>query len=104
MDHGNSSEHHSPEMKNSPGTIHGIEYAKKLGKSEDQLCFVNLSGSSDDLREECDKVLDWLDKHKIIKCAIGGPRESEEPGIQQKSLEFLSDLFKKYKESANRAR
>ena len=76
----------------SPGTRHGIEYAKQLGKTDEQLFFVNLSAA--DLLGEQRKVVDWLKRGDIKKCAIGGPRESEAPGIQQRAYELLLAVFR----------
>ena len=79
----------------SPGTLHGIEYAKKRGKSDEQLLFVNLA--KENLGSERNKVIQWLIRENVQRCAIGGPRESESKGIQNKAFEFLKDVFEKYK-------
>lgn len=82
-------------LKKSPGTLHGIEFAKKLGKNENQLLFVNLA--KEDLTSEKNRVAQWLIKDKVERCAIGGPRESESKGIEIKAFEFLKSVFEDYK-------
>lgn len=84
-------------LKTSPGTLHGIEYAKRLGKHDDQLLFVNLAQEDDQLVSERDKIVHWLIEHEIKKCAIGGPRESEAIGIENEAFIFLKKVFEKYK-------
>lgn len=91
----------SDNLKSSPGTVHGIEYAKKLGKREEQLCFVNLAKDDEKLETERQRVINWLMQQKVNKCAIGGPRESEAKGIQEKAYKFLLDTLRDYKEATN---
>lgn len=83
----------------SPGTLHGIEHAKKLGKDENQLLFINLAKEDEilDSSEEVHKVVQWLIERNIYKCAIGGPRESEVKGIELKAFHFLKKVFEQYK-------
>lgn len=78
--------------KVSEGTQHGIDYARKLGKNEHQFCFVDLAASY--LRDEVVRVVKWITDMKIVKCAIGGPRESEVPGIESEADAFLREVFK----------
>lgn len=107
--------------KSSPGTQHGIDYALKLGKRREQLCFVDLSfflllpgeetqddggdpggevGASGEggLHSEVRRVADWIAKENVQLCAIGGPRESEQRGITQQAERFLRHLFESLSE------
>lgn len=86
----------------SPGTKLGIDHAHKLGKRDAQLCFGNLANP--DLVEQQHKVVKWLLEQKVSNCAIGGPRESEAKGIEQKALDFLTNVFQEYKEEMNKRR
>lgn len=89
--------------KVSPGTMHGLKYAKELDKRDEQLYFVNLANTTTtdetSQKEEQHKVVKWLRENKIMKCAIGGPRESEVKGIEEKSFIFLKGVFEEYKQS-----
>ena len=88
----------------SKGTQHGIDYATELGKTKEQLLFVSLPRSTSlqpdqrDVDEELERTLDWIISQKVTRCAIGGPRESESPGIQAAAFSFLVALFEKLKE------
>jgi hypothetical protein len=87
----------------STGTQHGLEHAIALGKRKEQLLFVTLpregpitdlevpSRSQDDA--EVARVVDWIVRTGVTRCAIGGPRESEAPGIQTISFAFLCKVF-----------
>ncbi|KAK5080661.1 hypothetical protein LTR05_008365 [Lithohypha guttulata] len=75
----------------SKGTQLGIDYARALGKVENQLCFVDLT--SLDLDADVERVVRWLVDRKVSKCAIGGPRESEVPGIERQAETFLLKVF-----------
>ena len=75
----------------SPGTQHGLDHAGHLGKKEEQLCFVDLTEKN--FLSEQRRVANWITEKHVRKCAIGGPRESEVPGIQQEAYNFLSGLF-----------
>lgn len=75
----------------SKGTQLGIDYARELGKEDQQLCFVDLA--SPNLGTEIDRVAQWIKTRDVKKCAIGGPRESEAPGIEKEAFDFLEQLF-----------
>lgn len=84
----------------SPGTQHGIDYAEqKLGLSTERLFFVDLplcdTGEELALAIEStvQQTLAWIEALRVEKCAIGGPRESEAPGIQAKAYIFLKTLM-----------
>lgn len=77
----------------SKGTQHGIDHARSLGKSAAQLCFVDLASTN--LVAETEKVVSWIVDTKVTKCAIGGPRESEVPGIEVEADAFLREVFKR---------
>lgn len=85
----------------SPGTQHGLDYAKQLGKTDEQLFFINLSAV--DLLAEQRKVVDWLKRGDIKKCAIGGPRESEAPGVQERAYGFLLAVFEQLQQRSTPA-
>jgi Circularly permutated YpsA SLOG family len=40
-----------------------------------------------------DTLKEWVDKHNISILNIGGPRESNSPGIHQESCELFRELF-----------
>jgi hypothetical protein len=40
-----------------------------------------------------DRVVAWLEKERSRRIAIGGPRESEAPGIYEASRRFLGQVF-----------
>lgn len=88
-------------LQSSPGTKLGIDHARKLGKRDEQLYFVNLAEA--DLQKERHKVVTWLLEQDIHKCAVGGPRESEAKGIEEKAYEFLFGVFQEYKEGSKLA-
>jgi hypothetical protein len=79
--------------ESSPGTQHGLDYAKKLGKTEEQMMFVNLDLEETALALEIVRVCNWIQSKRIQRCAMGGPRESEEPGIQIEAKCFLQKVF-----------
>lgn len=89
-------------LLSSPGTKLGIDHARKLGKRDEQLYFVNLAKV--DLQKERHKVVTWLLEQDIHKCAIGGPRESEAEGIEKKAYNFLLGVFQEYKDQNWRIR
>ena len=77
-------------LKGSPahargGTKWAMDVAEKARK---EICFVDLKN---ELSAEVDKVRRWLTGVKLGKsrCAINGPRESEEPGIEEEAMNFL---------------
>jgi len=77
----------------SPGTQYGIDYAVKLGKSKDQLFFVDLSSTNAQSEASIEGVVRWIKDMYVKKCAIGGPRESEAPGIQDVAYHYLVRVF-----------
>ncbi|CAD6573487.1 MAG: hypothetical protein CYPHOPRED_005158 [Cyphobasidiales sp. Tagirdzhanova-0007] len=82
----------------SPGTQYGLNYARTvLGKSEAQLCFVDLAKAGredlDLVREQQRRVARWIRVQGVERCAVGGPRESEAPGIADDAYAFLIGLF-----------
>jgi hypothetical protein len=62
-----------------------INDAKRQGKPH---FIVNLA-SSPDIHE----ILEWVTSHDIKMLNIGGPRESNSPGIHKDSCRLFSDLF-----------
>ena len=42
---------------------------------------------------EVNRVVDGIEEMNVERCAIGGPRESEEPGIERESEEFLHRVW-----------
>ncbi|ODQ55552.1 hypothetical protein SAICODRAFT_29107 [Saitoella complicata NRRL Y-17804] len=76
-----------PKEKAIGGTKLGVDEAEEEGKT---MCFVDLNAAGEG---EIHKVKQWLQIHRITKCAIGGPRESEEPGIEADAEEFLMEVF-----------
>jgi hypothetical protein len=81
----------------SAGTQLGVEYAASLGKSAGQMLFVDL-GSASENTANVDRTVRWLHDMSVQRCAIGGPRESEVPGIQDRAEAFLFDVFAQYLE------
>ena len=67
------------------GTRSGLEVAANALKP---MCFVDLTS---DWEGEIAKVRSWVEAVGGRECsvAIGGPRESEEPGIQEEAMRFL---------------
>lgn len=86
--------------KVSGGTQLGIDHARELGKREEQLCFVDLGKEQREI--EVDRVYKWIKDNRVEKCLIGGPRESEAPGIEKNASAFLDALFRKIVGSDNR--
>lgn len=87
--------------KCSPGTWHGIVHARQLGKKDHQLFFVYLAKGGRPDHQQLNQTVDWLVDNKITKCAIGGPRESESPGIEKQAFLFLVDMLNEYKKRMN---
>lgn len=77
----------------SEGTQLGLDHARELGKPVEQLCFVDLKNMNAD--DEIERVTQWIKVNGIEKCLIGGPRESEVPGIEEAAHAFLMGLFDK---------
>jgi hypothetical protein len=71
------------------GTAWGIDVAREAGR---EVCFIDLGAEWSD---EIDKVRTWLrgSRFEKLKCAINGPRESEEPGIEEEAARFLCQLL-----------
>lgn len=69
------------------GTKWGVQVSRETSKN---MCFVDLRN---DWIEEINKVKTWLKKDKVENVAIGGPRESEEPGIEGEAEKFLSEAL-----------
>ncbi|KAF3231123.1 hypothetical protein TWF192_006368 [Orbilia oligospora] len=82
--------------KVSAGTEIGVEVGKE---QEKDMYFVNLRKFREEGggEREIDAVIRWLDETNIERCAIGGPRESEEPGLEKESEEFLNRVLEKVK-------
>lgn len=77
----------------SKGTQLGIDHARELEKKEDQLCFVDIFEANTE--DSIGRVFQWIEENRVEKCLIGGPRESEAPGIEEKAFTFLCSLFEK---------
>lgn len=73
------------------GTKLGVDIAERERK---EMCFVDLTG---EWETEVRKVRGWLEEvlvgDKEWRLAIGGPRESEEPGIEGEAERFLVDVL-----------
>ena len=70
------------------GTKLGVDYSYG---AEKQKSFVDLTG---DRAQEVEKVRAWLKEQGHGKSlAIGGPRESEEPGIEKEAEDFLQEAL-----------
>lgn len=71
------------------GTAWGVTVAREAGR---QMCFANLGA---DWNDEVGRVRTWLGGSKLdhVRCAINGPRESEEPGIEEEATRFLCRAF-----------
>ena len=68
------------------GTRLTIEEARR----RDKPCLVQRLDADDVLRA----VSAWLDEHGIRRLNVGGPRESEAPGIYAAASAFLARLFR----------
>jgi hypothetical protein len=71
------------------GTRSGLEVAAEALKP---MCVVDLTN---DWKEEIAKVRSWVEAVGDRDCsiAVGGPRESEEPGIQEEAIMFLIEAL-----------
>lgn len=71
------------------GTQLGVEVA---AKAETPMCFVDLTIHWED---EIAKVRNWMEAmgNMEYSVAIGGPRESEEPGIEEEATMFLTNAL-----------
>jgi Circularly permutated YpsA SLOG family len=65
-----------------------INVAKKIGK---EICFIGLRS---EWSKEKNKVRMWIKRNGVdnMRCAINGPRESEEPGIEGVAMNFCEAL------------
>lgn len=70
------------------GTKFGIEISRKHGSKE--LKFVDLDK---DWTLQVTEVQQWLNSDEDVKCSVGGPRESEQPGIEEDATHFLMQVF-----------
>ena len=70
------------------GTKFGVDISRKCGLTE--LKFVDLDK---DLTPQVTEVQRWLSSDIDVKCAVGGPRESEQPGIEEDATSFLMQVF-----------
>ena len=81
----------------SKGTAFALDWADSLGK---QYLVVDLAD-----RDAIAQAVTWLrDRHGPLTLCIGGPRESEAPGIYAKAKEFLHALFERMGGAASRPR
>ena len=72
-------------MSVSSGTLLAREEARRLGKPQ---LLVRLE------LDRLDKALDWLLLSSGVQTLnVGGPRESEAPGIYEEAFQFLCELF-----------
>ena len=71
------------------GTKWGVDVAREAGK---ETCFVDLGA---EWSGEVGKLSTWLGESKLqdLRCAINGPRESEEPGIKEEATRFLCEAL-----------
>lgn len=69
----------------SGGTRLGLEYAQSLHKP---VHVVDLDGAAN-----VGGVQAFIAAHGIQKLGVGGPRESQNPGIYQAAMKFLTALF-----------
>lgn len=69
------------------GTKLGVDISQQHGKS---MMFVDLDK---DWLPQVNAVQQWLLHDELIKCAIGGPRESQQPGIEEEATCFLMQTF-----------
>lgn len=78
-----------PPERATGGTAWGVHVASEAGV---EMCFVDLRRN---WSEEIDKVRTWLggSRLKNLRCAINGPRESEEPGIEEEATRFLYEAL-----------
>jgi hypothetical protein len=78
-----------PPERVSGGTAWGVDVARETGR---EMCFVDLGAGWSD---EVDKVRRWLRGSKLehLRCAINGPRESEEPGVEKEATRLLCQVF-----------
>ncbi|KAF3937196.1 hypothetical protein ABW19_dt0204069 [Dactylella cylindrospora] len=78
----------------SKGTKLGTAVGREEGKD---MYFVDLRNFREDKEGEVDKLVRWFDETNVERVAIGGPRESEEPGVEAESEEVLVRVWEKVK-------
>jgi predicted Rossmann fold nucleotide-binding protein DprA/Smf involved in DNA uptake len=69
------------------GTLLAYKYAKSLNKK------IRVIDLNEEKFENFMKLKTWIDKNDIKALNIAGNRESNEPGIYQKSKDFLFSFF-----------
>lgn len=81
-------------LRSSPESVKGgtkwaVNVAKQIGK---EICFIDLRS---EWGNEKDKVRMWIKGNRVdnMRCAINGPRESEEPGIEEVAMNFLCEAL-----------
>jgi hypothetical protein len=81
-------------LRSSPESVKGVtkwavNVAKKIGKEN---CFIGLRS---EWSKEKNKVRMWIKRNGVdnMRCAINGPRESEEPSIEGGSYELLCEAL-----------
>jgi hypothetical protein len=81
-------------LRSSPESIKGgtkwaVDVAKQIGK---EICFIDLRS---EWSKEKNKVTMWIKGNRVdnMRCAINGPRESEEPGIEEEAMKFLCEAL-----------
>lgn len=72
-------------IKTTDGSLGTIEEAIKHSKP---YLMINLS-----INHPIDTILQWIKDNDIAILNIAGPRESQSPGIYEKSLEFINELL-----------
>ena len=70
------------------GTLETAKFAKSFGKPH---LILQLDGGV--RNEDVQQLLDWLQRESIGALNIAGPRESEQPGLQDRATALLDDLF-----------
>lgn len=74
----------------SGGTALTHRFCRKHAKPH---CMIDLVDDSRPIAVRTEIVRGWLAKHRIRVLNVAGPRESNEPGIQRESAEFLTRVF-----------
>ncbi|KAF0500621.1 molybdenum cofactor carrier [Gigaspora margarita] len=69
------------------GTNYTIEKASEFNKPLEKIYF------SDNYQTNIEQVLKWLNEKQIRHLNVGGPRESNAPGIYDKTHSFILDLL-----------
>lgn len=81
-----------PRGREAGGTKLGTSVAAEANMP---MCFVDLTSKWD---YEIKKVREWIELRgdSEMSLAVGGPRESEEPGIEEEATRFLMDALRGY--------